>query len=152
MANKCVAKSSDVAELLRYVPDFYSRKDVKSFAPLFTNSDRSVKIISMEIISNITARGFLRVSETSGYDLEAFKRYDISLPECTYVKGFVKSDSRNGQSYYVVAAFDKHGNLIGHGFCDCESSNYYGLPCKHVNKLRNVVKRNMDELKQIFWL
>ncbi|MGC8537991.1 MAG: SWIM zinc finger family protein [Candidatus Micrarchaeia archaeon] len=67
----------------------------------------------------------------------------------TYVKGFVESESRKGMYHYAVAFISPRKDIVGGGFCECESRHYYGKPCKHVLSLRNMYEKHRDELDRL---
>lgn len=55
------------------------------------------------------------------------------------INGYVKSASRR-PLYHKVTVDVNGANIIG-GECTCESTKYYGRPCKHMLKLRNAAVR-----------
>ncbi len=57
------------------------------------------------------------------------------------IRGAAKSDSVEGWYYSVEVECDYSGNIML-GRCDCPSYKYYGDPCKHELRIRNVFQKN----------
>ena len=108
------ANASKDAKNERYKPDLFTRDEISDFPWIFRSSDRKVYLI---------AAG--------------------KVKEGINLKGFVESDSRPGMYHYVVAVVGHRKEIVGgNGFCECESSIYYGEPCKHVLKIRNILVKD----------
>jgi hypothetical protein len=101
------------AQCAKYTPDLFERSELSEFPWIFRSRDRKVYLVAAGKAS-----------------------------EGTYLKGFVESDSRPGMYHYVVAMVGSHHELVGGGFCECESRVYYGKPCKHILKIRNIMVKN----------
>ena len=101
----------------KYTPDLFERSELSEYPWIFRSSDRKVYLI---------AAG--------------------KAAEGTYLKGFVESESRPGMYHYVVAMVGSRHELVGGGFCECESRRYYGKPCKHVLKIRNILVKNSHSI------
>lgn len=52
------------------------------------------------------------------------------------VEGFVRSESRKGKYHRTTVRLSR--SRITGGTCTCESVSFYGEPCKHMLRLRNV--------------
>ena len=103
-----------------YAPDLYTRQEVSGFNWIFRNRKEGVYILAVN-------------KNSSG----------------TYVKGFIESESRKGMYHYVVAFIGQSREIVGGGFCECESRHYYGKPCKHVLSLRNMYEKHKEELDRL---
>ncbi len=62
------------------------------------------------------------------------------------INGYVKSESNPNALYPVEVTYLPAGKQIMFGNCQCESYRYYGDPCKHILKLRNVYVKNEKKL------
>lgn len=62
----------------------------------------------------------------------------VSIEDYT-ISGYVKSSSR-GDSYHKVSVETSGIDIIG-GSCTCESTHFYGRPCRHMLRLRNAAVR-----------
>jgi hypothetical protein len=51
------------------------------------------------------------------------------------VEGYVRSETRTKKYHHVTINLD--GTRIYDGTCTCESVSFYGIPCKHMLRLRN---------------
>jgi hypothetical protein len=60
------------------------------------------------------------------------------------IEGFVKSSSTK-DCYYPVRVKLEGSNIVG-GWCECASVSFYGIPCGHMLKIRNVAVRNREAL------
>ena len=128
MANVTADRHSagrEVRQQAPYVPDLFTKDELRSFDCRFTSSDRSVHIANAAPVNGILL-----------------------------VMGFVRSDSRHDLYHYVVAPIhiSNGRDIAGVGHCRCESTHYHGRPCKHVLKLRNVYERNKTRLEGVFGL
>ena len=108
---------SKAAQYEKYTPDLFERSELSEYPWIFRSRDKKVYLIA--------------AGETS---------------EGTYLKGFVESDSRPGMYHYVVAMVGSHHEIVGGGFCECESRVYYGKPCKHILKIRNIMVKNRHSI------
>ncbi len=61
--------------------------------------------------------------------------------------GYVASDSKPGLFYTVKTEYEPGSKNIIYGECTCESYEYYGSPCKHILRLRNVFLKNNQSKK-----
>ena len=105
---------------IRYTPDLFGKDELSDYPWVFRSTDKSVYIVGVSKI----------------------------LEDSLLIKGFVESESRPGMYHYVVVCLSgpKWKNIRGSGFCECESVNYYGKPCKHILKLRNVFRKNIGHM------
>lgn len=103
-----------------YVPDLFTKQEISEFNWIFKNRKESAYILAVN-------------KNSSG----------------TYVKGFIESESRKGMYHYVVAFIGRRMDIVGGGFCECESSHYYGKTCKHVLSLRSMYEKHKEELDRI---
>jgi hypothetical protein len=62
------------------------------------------------------------------------------------LRGYVQSESRNPLFHEVAVEYDPWSRRIIFASCTCESSKYFGDPCKHASKLRNVFVKNQSKL------
>ena len=104
---------SKAAQYVKYTPDLFERSELSEYPWIFRSSDKAVYLIAAEKAS-----------------------------QGIYLRGFVESESRPGKYHYVVAMVGSHNDLVGGGFCECESMVYYGKPCKHILKIRNILGKN----------
>lgn len=61
------------------------------------------------------------------------------------INGYVSSESHKGFFYAVSAKYEPGSKNILYGVCDCEAYKYFGNPCKHILRLRNVFSKNEDK-------
>ncbi len=103
----------------KYEPDLFTRQEVSEYPWIFRSADRSVYIV--------------QVGSTGGV-LE--------------LKGFVESETRKDMYFYVIAPLSQANgkDIVGVGKCGCESANFYGRQCKHMLHLRNVYRKNREEI------
>ena len=103
----------------KYEPDLFTREEISEYPWVFRSSDRSVYIFQ--------AAGMVGVLE---------------------LKGFVESESRRGLFHYVIVPLSvRNGkDIVGVGKCACESANFYGRQCKHMLHMRNVYRKNREEI------
>ena len=62
------------------------------------------------------------------------------------INGYVKSESNAESLYHVEVTYLPASKQVLFGNCSCESYKYYGDPCKHILKLRNVFVKNEKKL------
>lgn len=64
----------------------------------------------------------------------------------TQINGYINSESREGYLHKVKAVYEPGSRHLLYGDCTCEAFKYYGDPCKHIIKLKNVYIKNADRL------
>ncbi len=97
---------------------------------------------------------FLRLEELVGDPIIESKAKDvkiygfISTGRKLDITGYVESESEAGFFHTVHAEYESASKNLIYGNCDCEAYKYFGNPCKHILKLRNVYIRNSDKFNQ----
>ncbi len=87
--------------------------------PLITSSDKKTRIYGLDVKGReITISAYSESESNVGY----FHKIEIE-----YLPG----------SMYLI-----------NGSCTCESFQYYGMPCKHMLKVRNVYLKNRDKVNK----
>ena len=61
------------------------------------------------------------------------------------LRGYVESESRNDYFHMVETTYLPNSMHMLDGKCSCESYEFYGFPCKHMQKLRNVYIKNIKK-------
>lgn len=64
------------------------------------------------------------------------------------ISGYSESESRKGYFHEVGVTYLPESMYIINGNCTCEASKYYGMPCKHMLKLRNVYIKNRQKISR----
>lgn len=70
----------------------------------------------------------------------------VSRGRSINLSGYVKSESKPSMLHYVEMSYLPSGKQLLFGNCSCEAYRYYGGPCKHMLKLRNVYVKNEYKL------
>lgn len=63
------------------------------------------------------------------------------------ISGYVSSEASPEYVHKVKAEYEPASMHILYGNCDCEAFRFYGDPCKHVLRLRNVYVRNASKFQ-----
>jgi hypothetical protein len=66
----------------------------------------------------------------------------------TKISGYTESESREGYFHKVEIDYLQASMYLLGGNCTCESVQYYGVPCKHMLKIRNVYIKNKDKINK----
>ncbi len=64
------------------------------------------------------------------------------------ISAYSESESMKGCFHKVEVQYLYSSMYIVNGSCTCESFQYYGMPCKHMLKVRNVYIKNREKLKK----
>ncbi len=62
------------------------------------------------------------------------------------ISGYSESESRSGYFHKVEVEYLPRSMHLINGNCTCESFKYYGMPCKHMLKIRNVYIKNIKKI------
>ncbi len=97
---------------------------------------------------------FLRLEDLVGNPIIESKEKDVKIYGFVSsgrkldISGYVESESRSGLFHRVNAEYEPASKNLIYGNCDCEAYEFFGNPCKHILKLRNVYIRNSSKLNQ----
>ncbi|MGC8533203.1 MAG: SWIM zinc finger family protein [Candidatus Parvarchaeum sp.] len=64
------------------------------------------------------------------------------------ISAYSESESRKGYFHKVQIEYLPASMYLINGSCTCESFQYYGMPCKHMLKVRNVYIKNKDKINK----
>lgn len=64
------------------------------------------------------------------------------------ISAYTESDTRKGYFHRVEIQYLPGSMYLLDGNCTCESFQYYGMPCKHMLKVRNVYIKNRQKLSK----
>ncbi len=64
------------------------------------------------------------------------------------ISAYSESETRKGYFHKVDVEYLPSSMYLISGSCTCESFKYYGMPCKHMLKVRNVYIKNKDKLNK----
>ena len=64
------------------------------------------------------------------------------------ISAYTESESRRDYFHKVEVDYLPASMYLINGSCTCESFQYYGMPCKHMLKVRNVYLRNRDKINK----
>ena len=64
------------------------------------------------------------------------------------LQGYVMSESSRNYFHKVSAEYEPASKNLIYGNCDCEAYLYFGSPCKHILKLRNVYEKNEEKINK----
>ncbi len=59
------------------------------------------------------------------------------------LKGYVESESRKDSFHRVEVTYLPASMHLASGTCSCEAYQFYGFPCKHMERVRNVYVKNL---------
>lgn len=99
-------------------------------------------------------RHFLKLEELVEDPIIESKEKDVKIYGLTSIGrkldilGYVESESRSGAFHRVSAEYEPSSKNLIYGNCDCEAYEFFGNPCKHILKLRNVYIRNSNRPNQ----
>ena len=62
------------------------------------------------------------------------------------ISAYTESESRKGYFHKVEIEYLPGSLHLVNGNCTCESFHYFGMPCKHMLKVRNVYIKNKKKL------
>ncbi|MCL4376208.1 SWIM zinc finger domain-containing protein [Candidatus Parvarchaeota archaeon] len=64
------------------------------------------------------------------------------------ISAYSESESRKGYFHKVEVEYLPASMYLINGSCTCESFQYYGMPCKHMLKVRNVYLKNQNKINK----
>lgn len=64
------------------------------------------------------------------------------------ISAYAESESRKGYFHKVEIEYLPASMYLINGSCTCESFQYYGMPCKHMLKVRNVYLKNKNKINK----
>jgi hypothetical protein len=64
------------------------------------------------------------------------------------ISAYSESESSKGYFHKVEIEYLPASMYLINGSCTCESFQYYGMPCKHMLKVRNVYLKNRDKISK----
>ncbi len=64
------------------------------------------------------------------------------------ISAYSESESRKGYFHKVEIEYLPASMYLINGSCTCEAYLYYGVPCKHMLKVRNVYIKNMNKISK----
>lgn len=64
------------------------------------------------------------------------------------ISAYSESDSRKGYFHRTEIEYLPGSMHLINGSCTCESFRYYGMPCKHMLKVRNVYIKNKNKFSK----
>ncbi|MCL5106736.1 MAG: SWIM zinc finger domain-containing protein [Candidatus Parvarchaeota archaeon] len=64
------------------------------------------------------------------------------------ISAYSESESRTGYFHKVEIEYLPASMYLINGSCTCESFQYYGMPCKHMLKVRNVYIKNRNKFSK----
>ncbi len=64
------------------------------------------------------------------------------------ISAYSESETRKGYFHKVEIEYLPASMYLINGSCTCESFQYYGMPCKHMLKVRNVYLKNRDKINK----
>ncbi len=106
---------------IKHPERLYTETEIKRLPSIFVSTDGEVYLRDK------------RVYDNGGYQID----------------GFVKSKRGIGYHYLWVNA-DRSNNILGkNSSCGCEAARYYGNPCNHMLKLRNVAVKNREKIDSV---